>query len=112
VKVFEVDHPATAKVKRERLQAAGADLNRVTFVAGDFEIDDFEKRLRGAGFEPLRRTIVVWEGVSQYLTGDAVCGVMRWAGRLAPRSRFIFTYLSKGAIDGSAASRGQGPAQP
>ena len=25
VRVFEVDHPATAKVKRERLQAAGAD---------------------------------------------------------------------------------------
>jgi O-methyltransferase involved in polyketide biosynthesis len=44
---------------------------------------------------------VVWEGVSQYLTGDAVCGVMRWAGRLAPRSRFIFTYVHEGAIDGS-----------
>ena len=52
VKVFEVDHPATAKVKRERLQAAGADLNRVTFVAVDFEIDDFEQRLRDAGFDP------------------------------------------------------------
>jgi O-Methyltransferase involved in polyketide biosynthesis len=67
---------------------AGADLNRVTFVAVDFEIDDFEQRLRDAGFDPLLGTIVVWEGVSQYLTGDAVCGVMRWAGRLAPRSRF------------------------
>ena len=76
VKVFEVDHPATAKVKRARLQAAGADLNRVIFVAVDFEIDDFEQRLRDAGFDSARRTIVVWEGVSQYLTGDAVCGVM------------------------------------
>ena len=106
VRVFEVDHPATAKVKRERLQAAGADLNRVTFVAVDFEIDDFEQRLRKAGFDPARRTIVVWEGVSQYLTGDAVCGVMRWAGRLAPRSRFIFTYVHEGAIDGSVAFDG------
>jgi methyltransferase (TIGR00027 family) len=106
VKVFEVDHPATAKVKRERLQAAGADLNRVTFVAVDFENDDFEQRLRDAGFDPLLRTIVVWEGVSQYLTGDAVCGVMRWAGRLAPRSRFIFTYVHEGAIDGSVAFDG------
>jgi methyltransferase (TIGR00027 family) len=58
VKVFEVDHPATAKVKRERLQAAGADLNRATFVAVDFEIDDFEQRLGDAGFDPARRTIV------------------------------------------------------
>ena len=106
VKVFEVDHPATAKVKRERLQAAGADLGRVIFVAVDFEIDDFEQRLRDAGFDPSRRTIVVWEGVSQYLTGDAVCGVMRWAGRLAPGSRFIFTYVHEGAIDGSIAFDG------
>ena len=106
VRVFEVDHPATAKVKRERLQAAGADLNRVTFVAVDFEIDDFEQRLRDAGFDPARRTIVVWEGVSQYLTGDAVCAVIRWAGRLAPRSRFIFTYVHEGAIDGSVAFDG------
>ncbi|WOH67436.1 SAM-dependent methyltransferase [Bradyrhizobium sp. BWA-3-5] len=106
VKVFEVDHPATAKVKRQRLQAAGADLDRVTFVAVDFEIDDFEQRLRDAGFDPARRSIVVWEGVSQYLTGEAVCGVMRWAGRLAPGSRFIFTYVHEGAIDGSVAFDG------
>jgi methyltransferase (TIGR00027 family) len=106
IKVFEVDHPATAKVKQERLQAAGADLGRVTFVAVDFEVDDFEQRLRDAGFDPARRTIVVWEGVSQYLTGEAVCGVMRWAGQLAPRSRFIFTYVHGGALDGSVAFDG------
>ncbi len=106
VRVFEVDHPATAQVKRERLHAAGADLSRVTAVAVDFEADDFEQHLRDAGFDPAQRTIVVWEGVSQYLTGDAVCGVMRWAGRLAPRSRFIFTYVHEGAIDGSVAFEG------
>jgi O-methyltransferase involved in polyketide biosynthesis len=31
---------------------------------------------------------------------------MRWAGRLAPRSRFIFTYVHEGAIDGSVAFDG------
>lgn len=106
VRVFEVDHPATAQVKRERLLAAGADLGRVTFVAVDFEVDEFEQRLREVGFDPARRTIVVWEGVSQYLTGDAVCDVMRWAGRLAPHSRLIFTYVHEGAIDGSVAFDG------
>ena len=106
IKVFEVDHPATARVKQQRLQAAGADLDRVTFVSVDFEVDDFEQCLRDAGFDPARRTIVVWEGVSQYLTGEAVCGVVRWAGRLAPRSRFIFTYVHEGAIDGSVAFDG------
>ena len=36
VRIYEVDHPDTAGVKRRRLQSAGADLNKVSFVAVDF----------------------------------------------------------------------------
>ena len=106
VRIYEVDHPDTASVKRRRLQSAGADLNKVSFVAVDFEVDDFDTRLREAGFDATRRTIVVWEGVSQYLTGDAVCRVMRWAGRLAKGSQFIFTYVHEGVLDGTVAFEG------
>ena len=98
--IFEVDHPNTAAVKQERLRSAAADLRKVTFVKVDFEIDDFDQLLRAAGFDATRPAIVVWEGVSQYLTGEAVCGVMRWAGRLAPGSRFIFTYVHEGVLNG------------
>jgi methyltransferase (TIGR00027 family) len=100
-KIFEVDHPNTATVKQQRLRSAHADLGKVTFVKVDFEVDDFDQSLRAAGFDATRPAIVVWEGVSQYLTGEAVCGVMRWAGKLAPGSRFIFTYVHQGALDGS-----------
>jgi len=78
--VFEVDHPNTAAVKQARLRSAHADLRKVTFVNVDFEKDDFDRLLRAAGFDATRPAIVVWEGVSQYLTGETVCGVMRWAG--------------------------------
>jgi methyltransferase (TIGR00027 family) len=101
--IFEVDHPNTAAVKRQRLCSADVDLAKVTFVEVDFEVDDFDWRLRAAGFDASRPAIVVWEGVSQYLTGEAVCGVMRWAGRLAPGSRFIFTYIHEGVLNGSVA---------
>jgi methyltransferase (TIGR00027 family) len=102
-RIFEVDHPNTVTVKQERLRSAHADLRKVTFVKVDFETDDFDGLLRAAGFDVTRPAIVVWEGVSQYLTGDAVCGVMRWVGRLAPGSRFIFTYIHEGVLNGSAA---------
>jgi methyltransferase (TIGR00027 family) len=102
-RIFEVDHPNTAEVKQQRLQSAHADLSKVTFVKVDFEIDDFDRLLLAAGFDASRRAIVVWEGVSQYLTGEAVCAVMRWVGKLAPRSRFIFTYVHEGVLDGSVA---------
>jgi methyltransferase (TIGR00027 family) len=102
-RIFEVDHPNTATVKQERLRAAHADLTKVTFVSVDFEIDDFDELLRAAGFDATHPAIVVWEGVSQYLCRDAVCGVMRWVGRLAPGSRFIFTYVHEGVLNSSVA---------
>jgi len=102
-RIFEVDHPNTAAVKQERLRSAHADLKKATFVKVDFEADDFDQLLRAAGFDATRPAIVVWEGVSQYLTGDAVCGVMRWVGGLAPGSRFIFTYVHEGVLNGSVA---------
>jgi methyltransferase (TIGR00027 family) len=102
-RIFEVDHPNTAAVKQERLRSAHADLKKATFVKVDFETDDFDQLLRAAGFDATRPAIVVWEGVSQYLTGDAVCGVMRWVGGLAPGSRFIFTYVHEGVLNGSVA---------
>jgi methyltransferase (TIGR00027 family) len=102
-RIFEVDHPNTASVKQERLRSAHADLKKATFVKVDFETDDFDQLLRAAGFDAARPAIVVWEGVSQYLTGEAVCGVMRWVGGLAPGSRFIFTYVHEGVLNGSVA---------
>jgi methyltransferase (TIGR00027 family) len=105
-RIFEVDHPNTAQVKQARLRSAHADLRKVNFVNVDFEVDDYDELLRAAGFDASRPAIVVWEGVSQYLTGEAVCGVLRWAGRLAPGSRFIFTYIHEGVLNGSVAFAG------
>jgi methyltransferase (TIGR00027 family) len=102
-RIFEVDHPNTASVKQERLRSAHADLRKATFVKVDFETDDFDQLLRAADFDTARPAILVWEGVSQYLTGEAVCGVMRWVGGLAPGSRFIFTYVHEGVLNGSVA---------
>ncbi len=108
--IFEVDHPNTAAVKQERLRATGVDLARVTFVKVDFEEDDFDASLRAAGFNPSRPAVVVWEGVSQYLNADVVSDVIAWAGRLAPGSRFIFTYVHEGVLNGSREFTGAGEA--
>ena len=106
VKVFEVDHPATAKVKRERLQAAGADLNRVTLSPSiSRSMISNSVCARPASIRSGGRSSC-GKASANTSTGDAVCGVMRWAGRLAPRSRFIFTYVHEGAIDGSVAFDG------
>src|SRR5262249_23164538 len=65
--VYEVDHPSTSAAKRTRLAAWGADLRRVRFVEVDFDRDDLVDRLMQAGLDVARRTVVVWDGVTNYL---------------------------------------------
>jgi methyltransferase (TIGR00027 family) len=103
VAVFEVDHPATQQVKKDRLQAIMGKLpTNIWYVAVDFERDDLETRLTESGYDPAVQTVVVWEGVIDYLTESAVQSTLAALTRLlAPSSLLIFTYTHKGALDGS-----------
>jgi len=93
--VFEVDHPSTASQKSARLQALGADPSRVVSVAVDFDRDRLPERLAAAGFDGSKVTVVIWEGVTNYLTENAVLSVFAWAGMLAQESRLAFTYIHR-----------------
>jgi methyltransferase (TIGR00027 family) len=93
--VFEVDHPSTAAEKSARLQALGADPSRVVSVAVDFDRDRLPERLAAAGFDYSKVTFIVWEGVTNYLTENAVLSVFAWAGTLAEESRLAFTYIHR-----------------
>ena len=72
--IFEVDHPSTQRRKRKILAHHEADLPtpRLRHVAVDFERQSLAEELRAAGMEPGQPTFVAWEGVSMYLTRDAV----------------------------------------
>jgi methyltransferase (TIGR00027 family) len=108
IEVFEVDHPATQRVKKERLHACMDKLpTNVRYVAMDFERDALEAKLIESGYNPAVQAVVVWEGVIDYLTESAVQRTLAVLARLlAPSSLLIFTYTHKGALDGSEAFRG------
>ena len=66
---------------------------------------DCDRELLGAGFDPSRPAVFVWEGVTNYLTADAVddtLGVVR--DLAAPGSAILFTYVHAGVLDGDARS--------
>jgi methyltransferase (TIGR00027 family) len=102
--VFEVDHPATQAAKR-RLVESRVPLGRrahVRFVPVDFERDDLAEALAAAGFATDRTAVVIWEGVTNYLTAEVVDATLRHlTGLAAPGSRLVFTYVDRGALDGS-----------
>jgi methyltransferase (TIGR00027 family) len=99
--IFEVDHPATSAEKRRRLQKIGASTSRVAFVAVDFDREQLSDALLKAGFRFEKRTIAVWEGVTNYLTAQAVDATLRWIGALGRESRLIFTYVHADVLGGS-----------
>jgi methyltransferase (TIGR00027 family) len=103
VRVLEVDHPSTHRYKAERLASAGLRANDTRRVAIDFERDHLGDVLLAAGFDPRAPSFWIWEGVTVYLTRDAIAATLRAVGELsAPASRLAVTYTRPGARRGHA----------
>ena len=72
--VFELDFPSTSQRKRDIIKQRSEDLPaaNVRHVPIDFLSEKIANKLIGAGFEARGRSFFVWEGVSMYLTREAV----------------------------------------
>lgn len=104
VRVFEVDHPATQSVKQVKLQEVLVTIPpHVEFVAVDFGRDDLASRLIEAGYDPGKRTLFIWEGVSYYLTAAAVDQTLTFMARnSAMGSAVLFDFFPRAVIDGTS----------
>lgn len=101
VRCFEVDHPATQKVKIERIEKTLGSLpQNVVYIPIDFERDDLEHQLSGWGYDRHLKTLFIWEGVTMYLTEEAVDRVLDFVSRNSGEgSSIIFDYVHKSFID-------------
>lgn len=94
--VFEVDHPDSQAVKRERIGTLAQHARSVRFVPVDFTRDSLDDALAAAGHDPARRTTWIWEGVVMYLTLDEVAATLAViARRSTPGSRVVVVYHSR-----------------
>jgi methyltransferase (TIGR00027 family) len=103
VRVFELDHPATQAAKQRVLRRGGQLPAHVTFVPVVFGTDDPARVLAAAGFTAGAPALVLWEGVTNYLSHEAVdttFGLL--ASVLGAGSLIVFTYVDAGLLDGSA----------
>ena len=101
IPAFEVDFPVNIERKRAAVvRAIGAVPASVHLVPLDFERDDLMSRLTEHGYRAEARTLFIWEGVTQYLTEDAVRATLT-ALRGAPTgSRLVFTHVRRDFIEG------------
>jgi methyltransferase (TIGR00027 family) len=91
---FEVDMPATQRVKRETLERAGIDTNGVIFVPADFETDDWLAELVRASFDPTKPALFIWEGVIMYLDREAILSTLRKIADLPKGTVLAFDYFT------------------
>ena len=99
-RVYEVDHPSTLTVKRERLRHVSGELPvHVAFAEIDFNHQSLKDVLIGSGFDANFRTFFIWEGVTNYLSEQAVDTTLRFISTTAIESQLIFTYIHRGVLD-------------
>jgi methyltransferase (TIGR00027 family) len=103
IRVFEVDHPASQASKKEKVrQVLGQLPLHVTYVPIDFNIQALEERLPESGYDSSRKTLFIWQGVTQYLTPAAVDSTLAFITHHSPAgSSVIFDYMYPTLLDGT-----------
>jgi methyltransferase (TIGR00027 family) len=107
-RVFEVDHPATQRHKREVLDRLGVP-SPARYLAWDFEthpMDDLPGALADAGHDPAAPALTIWEGVTMYLTEAAIDASLRAIATWSTAgSELALTYMTRQRLQRSVALR-------
>jgi len=92
VTFVEVDHPATSTWKQERVRRAfGASAVRYAPI-------DFHRQKPADAFDDLSvPSLFVWEGVTPYLSSEAIDETLATIAGFAPGSSVVFDYLYRDA---------------
>ena len=98
IRCFEVDLPKTQQMKRELLHQCGVDTSGVKFVSANFLTDNWLDNLVKAGFDPRKPTFFLWEGVTYYLSREAMEKTFRTIATIAPGSVVVFDYATDANI--------------
>ncbi len=98
IRCFEVDLAGTQQLKLKLLRQCGVDTSGVTFVSANLLTDDWLDNLARAGFNPTKPTIFLWEGVTYYLSREAMEKTFRTIAMSAPGSVVVFDYATDAVI--------------
>jgi len=96
VPTTEIDHPNTSNFKIETLKKRIGELPKnITYCQIDFNKQDLEQLAEEHNFDFTKQTTIIWEGVTNYLTADAVSKTFEFISKFPKGSHIIFTYVHK-----------------
>ena len=110
LKIFEVDQPEVQARKRSKLPRELPNSENVTYVSVDFNHQSLTEQLMVAGFDQSKPTVFTLEGVSQYVTKEAVTSTITGLAALTQKTSatFFISYVDKLLDTEPAACFGQG----
>ena len=77
LKIFEVDQHEVQERKRSRLPDNTTNKANVIYISIDFNHQSLKEQLLNAGFDQNKSTIYTLEGVSQYITREALNSTLK-----------------------------------
>ncbi|GAA0555561.1 class I SAM-dependent methyltransferase [Chitinophaga japonensis] len=95
----EVDHPLAQKAKQAVLAALPYQRRPVDYVPMDMAIQQPDEVIPRLLQRPHYRTLFIWEGVSNSLTGATGDKMFRYFAGFPPGTRIIFTYVDKQVLE-------------
>ena len=96
---FELDHRETSHTKQTALQRQVGRFANVQFVHIDFNRESLTEVLHRAGFKSDQPACFIWEGVTNYLTPEAVDRALREIAQAAAGSILLFTYVHRDVLE-------------
>ena len=114
LKIFEVDQPEVSDIKLSKLPKDLPNLENITYVNVDFSYQSLSEQLLTAGFDKTKSTIITLEGVSQYITKEAVSSTIQELSSITKDARSIFfmSYVDELLNKDPAACFGKGYPNP
>jgi len=100
-RTFELDHPVTSLSKQAILKSRRRGLpERIRYIGIDFNSQSIAEVLLHAGYNNSRPACLIWEGVTNYLTAEAVDRSLRQIGEMSAKdSTLLFTYIDRAVLD-------------
>ncbi|KAF2515289.1 class I SAM-dependent methyltransferase [Flavobacterium foetidum] len=96
VPVIEVDHPNTSDYKMETYNnRIGWMPENVRFLQIDFNKQNLDQLAVKHNLDFSKQTAILWEGVTNYLTDEAVKNTFLFISKFASGSYVIFTYVHR-----------------
>ena len=102
VKYFELDFPELQKTKKSYIDKNIGELSpNVFLVPIDFNSQEPGEELKKAGYDLSLKTLFIWEGVTQYISKEALDNTFKYVSQASTGSRIVFTYVLESFINGS-----------